>query len=103
METITPKRLLTINDLAKILKCSRRTIFRLNVQQKTPPPLDINGLSMWPAKEIKRWVAIGCPSRKAWKVVKQLEEKLRAAKAKQSQKKKRVSQKRKKAIRFKSH
>jgi predicted DNA-binding transcriptional regulator AlpA len=95
------KRLVTINEVAKILKCSRRTIFRFNVQQKTPPPLSIDGITMWPAKDIEQWIEIGYPSRKTWNVVKKLEEKLRAANAKKPQKKKRLSQKRK-TIRFKS-
>lgn len=91
MSTATHKKLLTVSELAKFRKCSTRTIFRFIVQQKLPEPIYIDGISLWPTKEIERWVEVGCPSRKTWNVVKQLEEQLRAAKANKPQKKKKLS------------
>jgi predicted DNA-binding transcriptional regulator AlpA len=76
------KKMLAVNDVAKILNCARRTIFRFISLQKMPAPLHISNTSMWPAKDIARWIEVGCPSQKTWEVIQGLEEKLKAAKAK---------------------
>jgi predicted DNA-binding transcriptional regulator AlpA len=75
------KNWLGVNDVAKILNCSKRTVFRFAAMQKMPEPMQVSGASHWPAKDIGQWIQVGCPSRKTWDVIKQLEKKLKEAKA----------------------
>jgi len=52
--------LLTIRDLARILKLSPRSIWRLVRNRQLPGPLRIGGSIRWRAEEIVKWIANGC-------------------------------------------
>lgn len=56
----TLPELLTIRELAKVLKLSPRSIWRLVKNQKLPVPVRIGGSIRWRADEITRWINDGC-------------------------------------------
>lgn len=52
--------LLTIRELAKVLKLSPRSIWRLVRNQELPAPVRIGGSIRWRADAITRWINDGC-------------------------------------------
>ncbi|MEX0702386.1 MAG: helix-turn-helix domain-containing protein [Planctomycetales bacterium] len=54
---------LTPEDLAKMLKVSERTLWRLLSGGKIPEPVRIGGSTRWRLAEVQEWVAGGCPAR----------------------------------------
>ena len=52
--------LLTIRELAKVLKLSPRSIWRLVKNQELPAPVRIGGSIRWRADAITRWIDAGC-------------------------------------------
>ena len=60
--------LLTINDMAKLLRCSIRTVARMRRDGHVPSPLKIGGALRWRVDVVKAWIDQGCnpnPSREA--------------------------------------
>lgn len=55
------KALLTIDDLAALLGCSRRTVHRLIERGRVPKPCRFGSLLRWPRAQVDAWVARGCP------------------------------------------
>jgi excisionase family DNA binding protein len=55
------KALLTIDDLAALLGCSRRTVHRLIERGRVPKPCRFGSLLRWPRAQVDEWVARGCP------------------------------------------
>ncbi len=54
--------LIDVNDMAALLKCSPRHIWRLADAGKMPRPYKIGALCRWDRMSIERWVADGCPN-----------------------------------------
>ena len=52
--------LLTIRELAKVLKLSPRSIWRLVKNHQLPAPVRIGGSIRWRADDISLWIAKGC-------------------------------------------
>ena len=52
--------LLTIRELAKVLKLSPRSIWRLVKNHQLPAPVRIGGSIRWRADTITRWIDKGC-------------------------------------------
>lgn len=52
--------LLTIRELARALKLSPRSVWRLVRNQQLPSPIRIGGSIRWRADEITRWIDDGC-------------------------------------------
>ena len=52
--------LLTIRELAKVLKLSPRSIWRLVKNHQLPAPVRIGGSIRWRADDITRWIDDGC-------------------------------------------
>ena len=52
--------LLTIRELAKVLKLSPRSIWRLVKNHQLPAPVRIGGSIRWRADDISLWIAEGC-------------------------------------------
>lgn len=59
--------MLTVNDVAEMLNCSARTVYRLTDSGRIPRPIKLGALVRWPRKTIEQWIASGCP--KGWKEV----------------------------------
>jgi excisionase family DNA binding protein len=49
-------------SLARLLKCSTRTIYRLCDAGRMPRPIKLGALVRWPRALISEWIATGCPS-----------------------------------------
>ena len=52
--------LLTIRELAKVLKLSPRSIWRLVKSHQLPAPVRIGGSIRWRADDISIWISKGC-------------------------------------------
>ncbi|NQU42943.1 helix-turn-helix domain-containing protein [bacterium] len=55
-------KLLDVGQVATLLNCSTRHIYRLSDAGKMPPPLRLNSLVRWSKAGIEEWVNAGCPS-----------------------------------------
>lgn len=53
--------LISVSELATILKCSTRTIWRLDSAGSLPPPVRFGGQVRWRYQEIIDWINQGCP------------------------------------------
>ena len=53
--------MLTVDGVAALLVCSRRTVYRLVDADRIPRPVRIGGMIRWPREQFKRWIARGCP------------------------------------------
>jgi len=52
--------LLSIDDLAAILNCSRRLVERMRSAGKVPPPdLNVGRMPRWKPETVRRWVEAG--------------------------------------------
>jgi len=56
-----PSALMSVTELAELLKCSPRHIYRLSDRGTMPPPVRIGGLVRWPRRLVEDWIAAGCP------------------------------------------
>jgi len=54
--------LMTINEVARLLNCSTRTVYRLNDAGRMPRPVRLGALVRWNRSEIEQWIADGCPA-----------------------------------------
>ena len=52
--------LLGVNDVAKLLDCSPRHVYRLADGGRMPKPLKLGALVRWRRAEIDAWVEGGC-------------------------------------------
>lgn len=64
--------LLTVGDLAELLRVSEATIWRLRAKGRLPRPLDALGkqLVRWEAEDVRAWVRAGMPALKHWEAMK---------------------------------
>jgi len=53
--------LLTVRDVARLLNCSPRSVYRLTDSGGMPRPVKLGGLIRWPRQVIETWIAMGCP------------------------------------------
>ncbi|MFO7858943.1 MAG: helix-turn-helix domain-containing protein [Ectothiorhodospiraceae bacterium] len=56
--------MLTSEDVARLLGCSKRTVRRLVAKGQIPRPLRIGRLIRWQQDVIVTWMAGGCPPQK---------------------------------------
>ena len=61
---VTPALLLDANDVARLLKCSRRTVYRLADSGRIPAPVRLGMLVRWSRQALDEWIVEGCPSRR---------------------------------------
>ena len=54
--------MLTVHQVAQMLNCSARTIYRLTDSGRMPRPVKLNALVRWPKAVVERWIADGCPN-----------------------------------------
>ena len=55
-------KMLTTQDLADLLRCSPRTIYRLVDVGRIPSPCRLGSLVRWTSSAIEAWLAAGCPT-----------------------------------------
>jgi len=53
--------LLTVHEVARMLSCSARTVYRLTASGRMPRPTRLGALVRWPRQVVEQWVAQGCP------------------------------------------
>jgi excisionase family DNA binding protein len=53
--------LLTVHEVARMLKCSARTVYRLADGGHMPRPVKLNTLVRWSRSAVESWIAAGCP------------------------------------------
>jgi excisionase family DNA binding protein len=62
--TTTPdlSTLLSVHQVAEMLGCSPRHVFRLSDRGEMPAPVKLGALVRWPKLALVEWIASGCPS-----------------------------------------
>lgn len=55
--------LLTVDDVARLLKVSVRSVYRLKSAGYLPKATEVLGSTRWRRADIVAWVAAGCPRR----------------------------------------
>jgi excisionase family DNA binding protein len=55
--------LLDVKQVASLLGCSERHVYRLNDTGRMPAKAKLGALARWPRQAILDWIAAGCPSR----------------------------------------
>ena len=53
--------MLTAQDVARLLRCSVRTVYRLADSGGMPRPVKLGALVRWSRATIHQWVCAGCP------------------------------------------
>ena len=61
--------LLNAEALGKMLRLSKRQIFRLDSCGKIPAPVRIGGSVRWVNSTIQNWLDIGCPDRETFNAI----------------------------------
>lgn len=56
--------MLTAADVAGLLACSAKTVYRLNDRGGMPRPVRLGGMLRWHRAAIEQWIAEGCPPRR---------------------------------------
>lgn len=56
--------LLSVSDLARVLRTSNRTIWRLLAAGKLPEPVRLGARPRWTAETLRQWVRAGMPGAK---------------------------------------
>lgn len=65
-ETTCDAMLLAVEDVAGLIGCSRRHVYRMADGRQMPAPVKVGALTRWRRDEIDRWISEGCkPLRRA--------------------------------------
>ncbi len=56
--------LLSVAQVASLLSCSARHVYRLCDTQRIPPPVRLGTLVRWRKGDIEAWIAAGCPAQR---------------------------------------
>jgi excisionase family DNA binding protein len=59
--------MLTVGEVAEMLRCSERHVYRMSDAGKMPAPRKLGTLVRWSRQEIEDWARAGCPSMRAMK------------------------------------
>lgn len=65
-ERLPPAMLMTVDDLARDLRTSAKTIRRMDAASRLPRAVKISRGKRWPRQTIVAWIAAGCPKRAEW-------------------------------------
>jgi predicted DNA-binding transcriptional regulator AlpA len=57
--------LITAEDVARLLKLSTRSVWRMKSAGAIPSPIRVGAAVRWRMDEIKKWIEDGCPKRQA--------------------------------------
>ena len=58
----TSCQLIGVNEVAEMLGCSARSVYRLADAGRIPPPVKLNSLVRWSRTAVDDWIRGGCPS-----------------------------------------
>lgn len=54
--------MLSVKDVARILGCSTRHVYRMSDSGKMPAPIKLGALVKWRAEDVATWMDAGCPA-----------------------------------------
>lgn len=54
--------LLDVKQVAGLLNCSARHVYRLSDGGNMPRPIKLGRLVRWNVQELEQWIAAGCPT-----------------------------------------
>jgi predicted DNA-binding transcriptional regulator AlpA len=54
--------LITVEQLAKIVQKSVRSVWRMRSAGQVPAPVNVGGGVRWRVDDIRRWIEEGCPA-----------------------------------------
>ena len=54
--------MLTVRDVARMLNCSARTVYRLTDSGRMPRPVKLGAMVRWQREAIESWIGRGCPN-----------------------------------------
>jgi len=57
----TNATLLDVKEVAQMLGCSPRHVYRLSDAGKMPRKVHVGALVRWPARAMEEWIEAGCP------------------------------------------
>ena len=60
--TREPAAMFNVGDVAKLLRCSERTVYRLSDAGRMPRPIKLGAMVRWSRTAIEEWIAEGCPT-----------------------------------------
>lgn len=63
--------LIGVQEVARLLGRSERSIWRDVDEGRMPPPIHLGGARRWRRAEIHNWVAAGCPDQHAWQAMRE--------------------------------
>jgi excisionase family DNA binding protein len=58
----SPSGMLGVKDVAQLLSCSSRHVYRLCDGGLMPRPVKLGALVRWDRRAIEQWIAAGCPA-----------------------------------------
>jgi excisionase family DNA binding protein len=64
LKAAVPPALYTADDIAQLLQCSTRNIWKLSDAGVLPGLTRIGRLVRWRAKDVNEWISSGCPKPK---------------------------------------
>lgn len=67
---VTEQRFVTVEELAGMIPCTRRTVYNLIDSGRIPAPIKLGRMVRWPVSEIDRWISAGCPDATDWEQAK---------------------------------
>jgi excisionase family DNA binding protein len=59
-DSAAPSALLDVQQVAALLNCSSRHIYRLSDAGRMPPPVRLGALVRWSRSSIEEWLRDGC-------------------------------------------
>ncbi len=59
---VPPAELLDVKDVAALLNCGERTVYRQADAGRIPRPVKLGSLVRWRREELLDWLTAGCPS-----------------------------------------
>lgn len=65
-EPLPPAMLMTVDDLARELRTSAKTIRRMDAAGRLPRPVKVGRAKRYVRSAIVAWIAAGCPRRGEW-------------------------------------
>ena len=60
-QTVEPSALLDVQQVAELLNCSARHVYRLTDAGRLPRPVRLGSLVRWSRSAIEQWISKGCP------------------------------------------
>jgi len=54
--------LISIHDVATLLDCSTRHVYRLVDTRRIPQPIKLGAMLRWVKSDFEQWIAAGCPN-----------------------------------------